>query len=179
MFAYWVTAVMNGHRDARVLDGCQKRWQFDPVSYEPSRRSRDDSTRVSRDELRTDLGKPGMVILDARYEPEFLGERVKPGTGFDYGAERYGRIPGAVHLMFRRLFNDDNTLKTPEQLEGVFRSVGAAPDQADEVVAYCRLSHRGSSLWFAATQVLRWDHVRVYDGSWTEWGSAVGFPIEL
>ena len=188
MFAYWVAAVMNGHPDVRVLDGCQKRWQLDgrpltkgvpqfaPVSYEPQHLSRDDSTRVSRGELRADLGKPGMVVLDARYESEFLGERVKPGTGFDYGAERHGRIPGAVHLMFRRLFNDDNTLKSSEELEEVFRSVGAAPDQADEVVAYCRLSHRASSLWFCATQVLGWDHLRVYDGSWTEVGLGSRIP---
>ena len=180
MFAYWVTAIMNGHPDVRVLDGCQKRWQLDgrpmtkevpnfaPVSYEPQRLSRDDSTRVSQGDLHADLGKPGLVILDARYEVEYLGERVKPGTGFDYGAERHGRIPGALHLLFRRMFNDDNTLRTPEQLEEAFRSVGAAPDQADEVVAYCRLSHRASSLWFTATQILGWDHLRVYDGSWTE-----------
>ena len=81
--------------------------------------------------------------------------------------------------MRRRLFNDDNTLKTPVELEEVFRSVGAAPDQTDEVVAYCRLSHQASSLRFTATQILGWDHVRVYDGSWTGWGSAVGLPVEV
>ena len=75
MFAYWVTAIMNGHPDVRVLDGCQKRWQLDgrpmtkevpnfaPVSYEPQRLSRDDSTRVSQGDLHADLGKPGLVIL--------------------------------------------------------------------------------------------------------------------
>lgn len=191
MFAYWVTKAMTGHPDARVLDGSQKRWQLDgrtltkdvpdfaPVSYEPQRTDRDDSTRIFCQEVKAALGKPGLVVLDGRYESEYSGERVKPGTGFDYGAERHGRIPGARHLMWRRLFNEDNTLKTPGELEEVFRSVGAAPDQTDEVVAYCRLSHRASSLWFTATQILGWDHLRVYDGSWTEWGSAVGLHVEL
>ena len=105
------------------------------------------------------------MILDGRYESEYSGERVKPGTGFDYGAKRHGRIPGARHLMRRRLFNDDNTLKTPVELEEVFPSVGAAPDQTDEVVAYCRLSHRASSLWFTATQILGRDHLRVHEPS--------------
>lgn len=189
-YGYWIFKRMCGHPDARVLDGSWMKWEAEgrpmttetpavtPVEYSPQRGERDDSTRIFRGEVRDRLGDPGTVILDGRYESEYRGERVKPGTGFDFGAERYGCIPGAKHLMFKSLMNDDFTLKSPEELEQIFRSFGAAPDQADRVITYCRLGHRGSLLWFAAAEILGWDHVRVYDGSWTEWGSAVGFPVE-
>ena len=94
--------------------------------------------------------------------------------GFDYGAERHGRIPGARHLMLLRLSNDDNTLRSPDELEETFRSVGAAPDQAYEVVAYCRLSHRASLLWFTATPILGWDYVRYTTDRGPSWGCGRG-----
>jgi thiosulfate/3-mercaptopyruvate sulfurtransferase len=180
-----------GTPDVRVLDGGKRRWALEgrplttespaitPVAYRPRRTERDDTSRVTRDDVRANLGTPGRCLVDARTAEEFRGERVKPAPGFDHGAERRGHIPGAVHLHGRDLLDpDDFTLKPRAQLERMLRAVGAAPDQAEEVVVYCRLSHRASSLWFVMTQVLGWDHVRVYDGSWTERGSIVGFPIE-
>ncbi len=167
IYGYWVTKVLCGHPDVRLLDGHIKKWNLEgraldtnvpqiiPRVYSPQREERDDSSRVGSAMVRGMLGKEGKVILDARYHSEYNGERVKPGTGFDYGAERWGRIPGARHLFFRDLFNDqDDSLLAPADLEELFRSVGAAPDQADEVVSYCRLGHRASLLWFAATQLL-------------------------
>ncbi len=191
MHAWWVLHEMLGHPDVRVLDGGKRRWALDglpltteppaivSVAYQPRRIDRDDSSRVSRDDVRAGLGRPGRVLIDGRTAEEFRGERVKPAPGFDHGAECRGHIPGAVNLHGRDLFDpDDHTLKPRAELERLLRGVGAAPDQADEVVVYCRLSHRASSIWFVMTQVLGWDHVRVYDGSWTEWGSIVGFPVE-
>ncbi len=191
MHAYWVLHEMLGHPDVRVLDGGKRRWTLEgrplttavpaitPVAYRPARSERDDTSRVDRDDVRAHLHRSGRLLIDARTGEEFRGERVKPAPGFDHGAECRGHIPGALNLHGRELLDpDDFTVKPPDELERMFRAIGAAPDQTDEVVVYCRLSHRASSVWFVMTQVLGWDHVRVYDGSWTEWGSAVGFPVE-
>ena len=190
MYGYWVLRRMTGHRDVRVLDGGLARWRNEgypvttdvptitAVPYPISGSARDDSTRVSRDDVLAGLGRPGRVLVDARSPEEYEGSRVKPAPGFDHGAETYGRIPGARHLHARDLMEADGTVLEPAALERLLRDVGAGPDQADEVIVYCRLSHRASSLWFVATEILGWDHVRVYDGSWTEWGSMVGMPVE-
>ena len=191
MYGAWSFGTMAGHPDVRVLGGGRRAWvaaggelttdvpEIAPVDYgEPARAERDDRSRIGRDELRSRLGEDGLVILDARYDEEYVGDRVKPGTGVDHGAERHGRIPGAVSLPFHTLRDERFRIRPDDELEAAFRAVGAAPDQAGEVVVYCRLGHRASMLWFTATQLLGWDHVRVYDGSWTEWGSVVGAPIE-
>ena len=96
----------------------------------------------------------------------------------DHGAERTGRIPGAQHLFFRELVNEDDTFLPPEQLRTILDQAQVSPDSGEEIVAYCRLSHRATLAWFALRYLLGMHRVRVYDGSWTEWGSIVGFPIE-
>ncbi|MGH2511838.1 MAG: sulfurtransferase, partial [Candidatus Limnocylindrales bacterium] len=141
--------------------------------------ARDDSTRITRDDVLGGLGRPGRRLIDARSPEEYRGERVKPAPGVDHGAESYGRIPGALNLHARDLMDPtDFTVRPLDEIEAMYRAIGAAPDQAEEVVVYCRLSHRASALWFTMTQLLGWHHVRVYDGSWTEWGSMVAMPVE-
>ena len=186
-YAFWVLS-MCGHADVRLLDGARARWvaerrplatdmpRFEPVSYPPP--PGDAASRVGRDDVRAGLGRPDRLLLDARSPEEFRGERVMPPPFFDHGAERTGRIPGAVHLYFRELLNEDDTLKSADELRAVLRLRGATPDRPGDIVAYCRLSHRATLLWFAMHHLLGWNNVRVYDGSWTEWGSIVGFPIE-
>jgi thiosulfate/3-mercaptopyruvate sulfurtransferase len=185
-YAFWVLS-MCGHPDLRVLDGAKTRWAVDgcplvtattlPAPAEYRARPGDGSSRVGRDDVRAGLGSPGRLLLDARSPEEYRGERVMPPPFFDHGAERTGRIPGARHLHFRDLLNEDDTFKAPGQLRDAVRARGAEPAEGD-IIAYCRLSHRATLVWFAMRYLLGYPNVRVYDGSWTEWGSIVGFPVE-
>ena len=186
-YAYWVLTVMCGHADTRVLDGGRAQWPDPageapavaaPAVYRPARAARDDSSRIGRDDVLARIGARGTVILDARSAEEYAGLRVKPAPGPDHGAERAGHIPGAAHLAASALLTPDGTFRPAAELDRAFRSVGAAPDQTAQVIVYCRLGHRASLLWFAMTRLLGWEHVRVYDGSWTEWGSCVGMPVQ-
>jgi thiosulfate/3-mercaptopyruvate sulfurtransferase len=191
-YAFWVLS-MAGHQNLRLLDGGRKRWSaegrplsqdvpdFSPVTYPAG--TADVSSRVGRDEMLAKLGRSGRLLLDVRSPEEYQGERVSPPSGevqfdFDHGAERAGRIPGAVHLFFRKLVNEDDTFLSPEELWAILKQVNIAPNSGTEIVTYCRLSHRATIAWFAMRYLLNLENVQVYDGSWTEWGSIVGFPIE-
>ncbi len=186
-YAYWAFT-MAGHRDLRLLDGSRTKWQAedrpittdvpanDPVTHEVT--DGDASMRIGRDNVREHLEDPGRLLLDMRSPEEYSGERVMEYGNFDHGAERGGRIPGARHLFFRELLNEDDTFKSPAELQAAFDSVGATRDSNLEIVCYCRLSHRASLAWFALTVILDYESVKIYDGSWTEWGSIVGFPVE-
>lgn len=187
VYAWWVFRYC-GHRDVRVLDGARYRWQEEsrplatevpaprkPVVYEP--RERCEPMRIRRDELIAALGGPGKVLLDARSAEEYAGRRVGVPGGADVGAERYGRIPGARHLYYGDLLTPNKSFRPTEELRRIVAARGVT--SADDVIAYCRLSHRATVVYFALTELLGLERVRVYDGSWTEWGNLVDVPIEI
>jgi thiosulfate/3-mercaptopyruvate sulfurtransferase len=187
-YAYWAFT-MAGHRELRLLDGARKAWiaqarpmsrdvpRFAPVAYPIPGGTL--AMRVGRRDVRDHLKDPHRLLLDVRSPEEYTGKRViEYALGFDHGAERFGRIPGAAHLYYRQLLNEDDTFKSPEALRAVFEGAGIAPDRFEEVVCYCRLSHRATLAWVAMSGLLGLRNVKVYDGSWTEWGSIVGYPIE-
>lgn len=191
IYCYWVMTELCGFSQVHVLDGGKVGWKYldFPMTTEVPRVAatrrraprgrRFDGSRIRRDELLAALAGTPPRLLDARYAEEYDGKRVKPGTGFDHGAERYGHIPGAVNIPYERFLSDeDGRFRSTEELQALFEEVDASPERAGEVVAYCRLGHRASLVWFVATQLLGYDHVRIYDGSWTEWGSLVGVPVE-
>ncbi|MCH7625805.1 MAG: sulfurtransferase [Chloroflexi bacterium] len=186
-YAFWVLT-MAGHKDVRLLDGGKKGWLSEglPLSTEIIKyglnvyavRKEDRKSRVGRDDVRSKLKSSKRLLLDVRSPEEYIGARVMPPSGFDHGAERTGRIPGAVHLFFRELVNEDDTFLNESSLTDIFARAGITPGFKKEIVTYCRLSHRATLAWFALQHILGYSNAKVYDGSWTEWGSIVGFPIE-
>ncbi len=186
-YAYWVLTMTGFAERTVLLDGGRLAWSAEQrpttteiITPEPATVSPGAvaiASRIGRDAVRAGLDVPERVLVDMRSPEEYTGERVAPAfIEFDHGAHRYGRIPGARHLHYSRLLTDTGTLRPTAELRSEFESEGVTPDR--EVVTYCRLSHRASMGWFVLTEMLGYPDVKVYDGSWTEWGSIVGFPVE-
>jgi thiosulfate/3-mercaptopyruvate sulfurtransferase len=186
-YAYWVLAMTGFEAQSTVLDGGRITWKnqgnpmtadlpvVGPRSVAPG--AVDASCRIGRDDVRAGLDDPSRVLIDLRSGEEYSGERVAPlSAPFDHGAERCGHIPGARNLPSERLLKDDGTFRALDDMRVQFAAVGVSDGQ--DVVTSCRLGHRASLGWFVLTRLLGRNRVRVYDGSWTEWGSIVGFPVE-
>ena len=121
----------------------------------------------------THLGNP---LIDVRSPEEFSGERTTAPAYPDEGALRAGHIPSALNVPWGRAAADDGTFRRPQELEALYRGE-AGLAAGDEVSTYCRIGERSSHTWFVLTHLLGFENVRNYDGSWTEWGSAVRVPI--
>lgn len=189
-YGWWVFTHL-GHRDVRLLNGGRVLWEKEgrpqstdvpspsPVVYETGPEA-DQSMRIRFSEildLLDDVAVGGKTaLLDHRSPEEYRGERVNMIGAPDVGAERAGRIPGAKHLFFDEFLNDDMTFKSEPELRALLEARGATRDK--NVISYCRLSHRATLAYFTMTELLGYENVRSYDGSWTEWGSLVGVPIE-
>lgn len=186
IYAWWVFRYC-GHEKVHVLDGARYRWSEEgrslttdvpppraPRTYVPAART--ESMRILRDGVLNALGRTQTVLLDGRSPEEYQGERVGGPGSLDVGAMCYGRIPGARHLYFEDLLTSNKSLKLSEELKSIAKARGVEPHK--EIIAYCRLSHRATVLYLALTEILGLTNVKVYDGSWTEWGNMVGFPIE-
>ncbi len=186
IYAWW-TLKYCGHDKVFVLDGARDLWANQgrklttevpppakPVQYKQV--ARKEGMRMGYQEVLANLGKPEPVLLDGRTPEEFRGERVNGPGSPDVGALRYGRIPGAKHLYFEDLINKDRSFKPVAEMRRLVEACGATADK--DVVTYCRMSHRATLLYFALTELLGYRKVRIYDGSWTEWGNLVGVPVE-
>lgn len=186
-YAYWVFQLF-GHTNARVMDGGRAKWEkenrpltrekpsFPATTYRAP--ARDDSrVRAFRDQVLTHVQTHGQLV-DVRSPAEYTGERMHMEGYPNEGALRGGHIPGARNVPWSRAANpEDGTFKTADELRAIYlQEQGLDPQQP--TIAYCRIGERSSHTWFVLTNLLGFDNVRNYDGSWTEWGNLVGAPIE-
>lgn len=183
-YALWVFKLY-GHADVRILDGGRDKWIAEglPLTTEKPARSKTEYPVVARDDesirafLSDTLAHIGKPMIDVRSPEEFSGERTHMPSYPEEGALRGGHIPGAANVPWARAVNEDGTFKSRSELEGTYMD-GAGLRQGDDIIAYCRIGERSSHSWFVLTYLLGFEGVRNYDGSWTEWGSAVRVPIE-
>jgi thiosulfate/3-mercaptopyruvate sulfurtransferase len=184
-YAYWYLKLF-GHEDVRLLDGGRQKWieegrdlTFDlpsPVVVQYEAGERDESIRVRRDAVLAGLGAEGIALVDVRSPQEYTGELVAPPGYEQEGASRAGHIPGAQSIPWATAVRDDGTFKSLDDLRDLYAARGVTPDK--EVHAYCRIGERSAHTWFVLRELLGYENVKNYDGSWTEWGNLVDVPIE-
>jgi len=135
----------------------------------------DTSIRAFRDEVIAAIGTKNLV--DVRSPDEFSGKILAPAHLPQEQSQRPGHIPGAINVPWSRAANEDGTFKSDEELTAIYAAAGL--DDSRETIAYCRIGERSSHTWFVLQELLGHKNVKNYDGSWTEYGSLVGAPIEL
>ncbi|WP_137824653.1 sulfurtransferase [Brevibacterium sp. 2SA] len=183
-YALWVFSLF-GHADVRLMDGGRAKWEAEGremTTEKPQRETtdypvveRDDTTlRAFLPEVRDGLGT--RPLIDVRSPEEYSGERTHMPAYPEEGALRGGHIPGAQSVPWAKAANEDGTFRTADELRAIYTD-GAGLGTSDDVIAYCRIGERSSHTWFVLQHLLGYDHVRNYDGSWTEWGNAVRVPI--
>ncbi len=184
-FAFWV-ARLYGHEKLSLMDGGRKKWiaeerelakdvpSYPPTSYTVTRVRYE--YRIFLPDVRVRLGSPAVALVDVRSPDEFTGKILAPPEYPTEHAQRGGHIPGAVNIPWARALNDDGTFKPIEELRKLYEPTGVTPDK--EIITYCRIGERSSVTWFVLKELLGYQRVRNYDGSWSEWGNVVGLPIE-
>jgi thiosulfate/3-mercaptopyruvate sulfurtransferase len=183
-YAYWYFKLY-GHQNIKLLDGGRKKWELDSrelVTDVPSRtateyqaKDPDVSIRAFRDEVVEAIGSKGLI--DVRSPDEFVGKLLAPAHLPQEQAQRAGHVPTARNIPWSKAANDDGTFRSDEELRELYTEAGV--DLNKSIIAYCRIGERSSHTWFALHELLDLPDVKNYDGSWTEYGSLVGVPIEL
>ncbi len=183
-WAYWQLKLF-GVENVRILDGGRKLWlakglptTTDVPIYAATTidlPNADFSHRAFRDDVIKQLESDG-ALVDVRSPAEFSGELLAPAALPQEGAQRGGHVPGAANIPWASAVRDDGTFKDADELREVYAAKGITEDK--DVIAYCRIGERSSHTWFVLHELLGFQRVRNYDGSWTEYGSLVGVPIE-
>jgi thiosulfate/3-mercaptopyruvate sulfurtransferase len=184
-FAYWLFKLY-GHADVRLIDGGRKKWldegretttevaAYPQATYQA--KEADPALRAFRDHVLRALGQEGHGLVDVRSPSEYSGELLAPENLPQEGAQRGGHIPSAQNIPWGTAVAEDGTFKPLAELERIYGGKGISPEK--EIIAYCRIGERSAHTWFVLHELLGYRNVRNYDGSWTEWGSLIGAPIE-
>jgi thiosulfate/3-mercaptopyruvate sulfurtransferase len=169
-----------------LLDGGRKKWELDSreltrdvperprTSYTAT--EQDASLRALRDEVIAAIGKRNLV--DVRSPDEFTGRLLAPAHLPQEQAQRAGHIPTARNVPWSKAANEDGTFRSYDELRSLYQDE-AGLDFGRDTIAYCRIGERSAHTWFVLHELLGQPNVKNYDGSWTEYGSLVGVPIEL
>ncbi|ELZ87154.1 thiosulfate sulfurtransferase [Haloferax elongans ATCC BAA-1513] len=182
-YTYWQFKYY-GHEDVRLMNGGRDYWLDNdyPTTDEVPSFSEQDYTakgpfediRAYRDDVEKAVDK-GLPLVDVRSPEEFSGEILAP-PGLQETAQRGGHVPGASNISWAATVNADGTFKSADELRDLYADEGIEGDES--TIAYCRIGERSSIAWFALHELLGYDNVTNYDGSWTEWGNLVGAPVE-
>ncbi|PFG32977.1 sulfurtransferase [Sanguibacter antarcticus] len=183
-YAFWYFTLY-GHQSVKLVDGGRKKWELesrplsDTVVTRPSTtyvaQDQDLSIRAFRDEVVASIGQKNLV--DVRSPDEFSGKILAPAHLPQEHAQRAGHVPSAINIPWSKAANDDGTFKSDEELAAIYGAAGL--DTTKPTIAYCRIGERSSHSWFVLSELLGQPDVKNYDGSWVEYGSLVGVPIEL
>jgi len=183
-YAYWQFKLY-GHQDVKLLDGGRKKWELDgrPLISDVTERTApsytaqepDNSIRAFRDEVVEAIG--GKNLIDVRSPDEFSGKILAPAHLPQEQSQRPGHIPSAINIPWSKAANEDGTFKSDDELKKLYGDAGYDEDLS--TIAYCRIGERSSHTWVVLHELLGYGDVKNYDGSWAEYGSLIGVPIEL
>ena len=184
-YAYWYFRLY-GHHSVKLLDGGRKKWELDSremVTDVPHREAttyraqeQDMSIRAFRDDVVAAIGN--LNLVDVRSPDEFAGRLLAPAHLPQEQAQRGGHVPTAKNVPWSKAAEEDGTFKSDDALRALYRDE-AGLDFGKDTIAYCRIGERSAHTWFVLHEILGLPNVKNYDGSWTEYGSLVGVPIEL
>jgi thiosulfate/3-mercaptopyruvate sulfurtransferase len=184
-YAYWLFKY-RGVANVKLLNGGRKKWELESRSLSDDVPSPERATfqlgneqpeiRVFRDEVVQRATSGDGSWVDVRSPEEFRGELLAPPHLPQEQAQVPGHIPGAANITWSKAVNEDGTFKSADELTKLYGDEGITPDK--DVIAYCRIGERSSHSWFVLKELLGFERVRNYDGSWTEYGSLVGVPVE-